>query len=64
MIYKLKQLIHDGEDLTVEFKRCTNTIANNVYETVSAFSNRYGGYILLGVEDNCEVSGVNPDAVV
>ncbi|MDR2719629.1 MAG: putative DNA binding domain-containing protein [Nitrososphaerota archaeon] len=63
MMNKLRQLIDDGEGLTVEFKRCENDLANNIYETVSAFSNRYGGYILLGVEDNCEVSGVNPKAV-
>jgi len=63
MMNKLRQLIDDGEGLTVEFKRCENDLANNIYETVSAFSNRYGGYILLGVEDNGKVSGVNPKAV-
>jgi ATP-dependent DNA helicase RecG len=63
MLNKLRQLIRDGEGLTVEFKRCESDLANNVYETVSAFSNRYGGYILLGVEDNGEISGVNPEAV-
>jgi len=61
---KLKQLIRDGEDLTVEFKRCENELANSVYETVSSFSNRYGGYILLGVEDNGEVKGVNPASII
>jgi len=60
---KLRQLIHDGEGLTVEFKRCENELANSVYETVSSFSNRYGGYILLGVEDDGEVKGVNPSSV-
>ena len=49
---KLTQLLRDGEGLTVEFKRCTDELANSVYETVSSFSNRYGGYILLGVSDN------------
>jgi len=49
MIDKLRQLIREGEGLTVELKRCRNKITNNIYETVSAFSNRYGGYILLGV---------------
>ncbi|MCL1878729.1 MAG: putative DNA binding domain-containing protein [Defluviitaleaceae bacterium] len=64
MTEKLKQLMKDGEGLTVEFKRCENDIAANIYETVSAFSNRYGGYILLGVEDNGEIkTGVSPDAV-
>ncbi|MCL2699133.1 MAG: putative DNA binding domain-containing protein [Defluviitaleaceae bacterium] len=63
MIDKLRQLINDGEGLTIEFKRCTNDLSDSVYETVSSFSNRYGGYILFGVENNGEVSGVNPDAV-
>jgi len=63
MLDKLKKYIHDGEGLTVEFKRCENELASSIYETVSAFSNRYGGYILLGVDDDGEVSGVNPDAV-
>lgn len=63
MLTKLTQLIHDGEGLTVEFKRATSDLPNSIYETVSSFSNRYGGYILLGVEDNGEISGVNPNAV-
>ena len=63
MTDKLKQLIHDGEGLTTEFKRCENELASGVYETVSSFSNRYGGYILLGIEDDGEVKGVNPSAV-
>jgi ATP-dependent DNA helicase RecG len=64
MIEKLKKLIEDGEGLTVEFKRCENDIAANIYETVSAFSNRYGGYILLGVEDNGVIkNGVKDEAV-
>ncbi|MDR2005739.1 MAG: putative DNA binding domain-containing protein [Acidaminococcales bacterium] len=60
---KLLQLIRGGEGLTVEFKRCTDKLTNAVYETVCSFSNRYGGYILLGVEDNGEVTGVTLDVV-
>ena len=63
MIDKLKQLLRDGEGLTTEYKRCKVDISNSVYETVSSFSNRYGGYILLGVEDNGEISGVNLEAI-
>ena len=60
---KLLQLINEGEGLNVEFKRCKDRITNSIYETVCSFSNRYGGYILLGVEDDGTVSGVEPGAV-
>ncbi|MDR2296021.1 MAG: putative DNA binding domain-containing protein, partial [Clostridiales Family XIII bacterium] len=60
---KLLRLIRDGEGLTVEFKRCADKIPNTVYETVCSFSNRYGGYILLGVGDDGRVGGVAPKAV-
>ena len=63
MLTKLQQLIRDGEGLTVEFKRCMNELTNSVFETVSSFSNRYGGYLLLGVEDDGAISGVNPNSV-
>ena len=63
MTNKLKQFMRDGEGLTVEFKRCGSEPGNSVYETVSAFSNRYGGHILLGVEDDGRISGVNPKSV-
>ena len=63
MLTKLQQFIRDGEGLTVEFKRCTSELTNSVFETISAFSNRYGGYLLLGVEDDGTISGVNPNAV-
>jgi ATP-dependent DNA helicase RecG len=60
MLTKLNQLINDGEGLTVEFKLCENKLSNSVYETISAFSNRYGGHILLGVEDSGAIRGINP----
>ncbi|MDR2670467.1 MAG: putative DNA binding domain-containing protein, partial [Oscillospiraceae bacterium] len=63
MNMKLQQIIRDGEGLTVEFKRCANKLPKSVYETVCAFSNRYGGHILLGVEDDGTVTGVAPEAV-
>ena len=63
MLTKLQQLIRGGEGLAVEFKRCANELTNNVFETVSAFSNRYGGYLLLGVEDDGTISGVNPKSI-
>jgi len=63
MLNKLRRLIRDGEGLTVEFKRCDAGLVNNVYETVSAFSNRYGGHVILGIDDDGSVCGVNPAVV-
>ena len=34
-----------------------------VYDTVCSFSNREGGIIVLGVKDNGEVLGIDPDAI-
>ncbi len=63
MTDKIKSIIAGGEGLTTEFKLATNNIPNNVYETVCAFLNTKGGDILLGVKDNGEIIGVDPDCV-
>ena len=60
---KLQSLLSHGETMTVEFKRCEHALSNSVFETVCSFSNRYGGFILLGVEDSGKVVGVQKDAV-
>jgi len=59
---QILKLLAEGEGLTVEFKECLNELNNGVFETVCSFSNRYGGYLLLGVKDNGAVIGVNPVA--
>ena len=60
---KLKQLLECGENFTVEYKTCRNELSNSVFETVCSFSNRYGGFILLGVDDNGKVAGVEKNAI-
>ena len=60
---ELHKLISGGESLTVEFKRSQTDITKDVYETVCAFSNREGGHIFLGVNDNGVILGVDPDRV-
>lgn len=54
----LKKL-YDGEGLSVEYKKSQDSISKDVYETVVSFSNRDGGFIFLGVEDDSTVIGVN-----
>ena len=47
----LLELIKKGESISLEFKECRNDLNRDVYETVTAFLNRHGGSILLGVND-------------
>lgn len=60
---KIEKLIAGSEGLTVEFKKSRTDLNKDVYETVCAFLNRHGGTILLGVEDNKNIVGVEPDCV-
>ena len=60
---KLKRLLESGENFTVEYKTCRNGLSSSLFETVCSFSNRYGGFILLGVEDNGKVVGVEKNSV-
>ena len=60
---QLKNIIRDGEGLTVEFKECRTQINRDVYETVCAFLNRNGGHIVLGVDDKGNITGIDKDAL-
>lgn len=55
---KLSQL---GENNQIEYKTCIEQISESLYETVCSFLNHSGGQILVGVKDNGEIVGVNPD---
>lgn len=66
-IEKLEELLESGEGFTIEYKKCVNGLNNSVFETVCSFSNRYGGYMLLGVKEvdnKGVVIGVNPNCIV
>lgn len=60
---EILDLISQGEGVTIEFKECKNEVTSEVYPTVCSFSNRFGGHILMGVSDNGEIIGVNPNCV-
>lgn len=59
-INKFIQLSKKGETFQVEFKTCYERISESVYESICSFLNHSGGYILLGVNDNGQIKGVNP----
>lgn len=52
-----------AEGISLEFKRATNKLPSKLFETVCAFLNMDGGLVVLGVEDDGEVSGVDPTAL-
>ena len=57
-IQRLDSIRKIGETVSVEFKRCGGNIEHDVYETVCSFSNRFGGDIFLGIQDDGTVNGV------
>ncbi len=63
MEQRILNLIAEGEKKTTEFKLCKNELAKSIYETVCAFLNTNGGTIILGVNDNREIEGVNRDKI-
>ncbi len=56
----LKSLIRGGETNQVEFKK-TFTHLPKVAKTLVAFANNRGGKIIVGVLDNHDIIGVNPE---
>lgn len=58
----LLNIIKNGESSTVEFKKATNKLPNNLFETICAMLNRNGGHIFLGVEDSGKVVGIYKNA--
>lgn len=68
---QVKKLIEDGENSQVEFKSTlrvdlkTNKpekfIEHSVLKTIAAFLNSGGGTLLIGIEDNKNILGLQPD---
>lgn len=58
---KLKDIITRKEGTEIEFKKSQDNLARSVYGSNCAFLNRKGGHIVLGVDDNRNIVGVNPE---
>ncbi|MBU0567107.1 putative DNA binding domain-containing protein [bacterium] len=57
---EIKKIITKGETSGVEFKSEREKNVDLVKE-ITAFANGMGGYLIVGVEDNGEISGItNP----
>jgi ATP-dependent DNA helicase RecG len=57
---ELKELLRNGENTEIEFKR-DNLRPEQLAKEIVAFANSYGGRVLIGIEDTGEVTGVRRD---
>jgi ATP-dependent DNA helicase RecG len=58
----IEKIIAQGEGISIEFKKAKEKVPQSLYETVVSFANTRGGYILLGVDDDGTVSGIQPES--
>ena len=58
---KFIALTQVGENTRIEYKTCTEEISESLYESVCSFLNHSGGQILVGVQNDGTIIGVNPD---
>ena len=53
---KISNLITNGESETIEFKKSTSLIREGI-ESICAFANHRGGYLIFGIDDNGKIIG-------
>lgn len=60
---QIANIIEKGEGVSVEFKTSALQLPQSLFETVCAFLNRDGGLVLLGVDNDKNVVGINENIV-
>jgi ATP-dependent DNA helicase RecG len=62
LVEQLIERLQSREQLDLEFKECKESLSENLWETVSAFANTRGGWLLLGVTDKgIPIGMLNPE---
>jgi len=57
----IREIIHSPEDRTLEFKRQVPNKLDSILRTVIAFSNGSGGEIIIGIDDDRNLVGIDQD---
>ena len=60
---ELNKFIRKGEGYQIEFKSSFDSLSKDVFDTICSFSNREGGTIILGVDNDGTIKGVNPESI-
>ena len=60
---RIRETLKEGEGISIEFKESSLAINRDTYETVSAFLNRCGGELLLGVANDGTILGIESDKI-
>ena len=57
---ELLSLVHEGESLILEFKSDRGPLSDDeMLEAIICLANHRGGHLLVGVEDNGEITGLH-----
>jgi ATP-dependent DNA helicase RecG len=62
-IKRVKHLLAQGEGIRLEYKKSHTQLPKNLFESICALLNRDGGNILLGADDNGNITGVDATKV-
>ncbi len=62
-IDRLKDIIEQGENSNVEFKTSRTALNKDAFDSICGFLNRSGGHLMLGVQNDGTVIGVQEDKV-
>lgn len=60
MLETVKKLLKQKEGIRLEFKEAKTDLPANLFESICSMLNRDGGDILLGVNDDGKISGIDP----
>ena len=59
---ELERIIKRGEGVSIEFKESRTSLPGNTFDSICGFLNRQGGHLILGVDDNGQIVGVDEAA--
>ena len=60
---RLQSIIDQGEGISVEFKTSSIALNKDAFDSICGFLNRSGGHLILGVQNNGTINGVQEDKV-